>query len=274
MPHSHNDPGWLKTIDGYFATATKSIITNIVDKLTINKNMTFIWTEMSYLSLWWDGASSAQKSKMRSLVDEGRLEIPTGGWVMTDEANVDLFSMIDQLVEGHSFLRSTFNFRPVSSWSVDSFGHGGTFPHILAKSGIYSMVVMRIHYAWKEWFAKYQQGDFLWKQAWEADGSESPLCHNFPYDIYSIKHSCGPHPQTCLGFDFRHVAGEYNEFSLHYTPIDESNVESRAELLLEQYGRTGKKCHWILFEMITFNNLKTVEPVSIIVHTRILSSII
>jgi len=239
MPHSHNDPGWLKTIDGYFATATKSIITNIVDKLTINKNMTFIWTEMSYLSLWWDGASSAQKSKMRSLVDEGRLEIPTGGWVMTDEANVDLFSMIDQLVEGHSFLRSTFNFRPVSSWSVDSFGHGGTFPHILAKSGIYSMVVMRIHYAWKEWFAKYQQGDFLWKQAWEADGSESPLCHNFPYDIYSIKHSCGPHPQTCLGFDFRHVAGEYNEFSLHYTPIDESNVESRAELLLEQYGRTG-----------------------------------
>ena len=175
MPHSHNDPGWLKTIDGYFATATKSIITNIVDKLTINKNMTFIWTEMSYLSLWWDGASSAQKSKMRSLVDEGRLEIPTGGWVMTDEANVDLFSMIDQLVEGHSFLRSTFNFRPVSSWSVDSFGHGGTFPHILAKSGIYSMVVMRIHYAWKEWFAKYQQGDFLWKQAWEADGSESSV---------------------------------------------------------------------------------------------------
>ena len=239
MPHSHNDPGWLKTIDGYFATATKSIITNIVEKLTVNTNMTFIWTEMSYLSLWWEGASPDLQAKMRSLIDSGRLEIPTGGWVMTDEANVELFSMIDQLVEGHSFLRSTFNVRPESSWSVDSFGHGGTFPHILAKAGINNMVVMRVHYAWKEWFAKYQQGDFLWKQAWESDGSQSPLCHNFPYDIYSIKHSCGPHPQTCLGFDYRHVVGEYNEFSLHYTPIDASNVEARAELLLEQYGRTG-----------------------------------
>ena len=239
MPHSHNDPGWLKTIDGYFATSTKSIITNIVDKLTENKNMTFIWTEMSYLSLWWESASVELKGKMRALINSGRLEIPTGGWVMTDEANVDLFSMIDQLVEGHSFLRSTLNVRPESSWSVDSFGHGGAFPHILAKSGIYNMVIMRIHYAWKEWMAKYQQGDFLWKQAWEVDGSGSPLCHNFPYDIYSIKHSCGPHPQTCLGYDYRHVAGEYNEFSLHYTPIDASNVESRAELLLEQYGRTG-----------------------------------
>ena len=239
MPHSHNDPGWLKTIDGYFATATKSIITNIVDKLTENKNMTFIWTEMSYLSLWWESAPEDLKGKMRVLLSSGRLEIPTGGWVMTDEANVDLFSMIDQLVEGHSFLRSTFNIRPESSWSVDSFGHGGAFPHLLAKSGINNMVIMRIHYAWKEWMAKYQHGDFLWKQAWEEDGSGSPLCHNFPYDIYSIKHSCGPHPQTCLGYDYRHVAGEYNEFSLHYTPIDASNVESRAELLLEQYGRTG-----------------------------------
>ena len=239
MPHSHNDPGWLKTVEGYFATATKNIISNMVEKLTENTNMTFIWTEMSYLSMWWEAAGPEPRQKMRALLESGRLEIPTGGWVMTDEANVDLFSMIDQLVEGHSFLRTTFNIRPVSSWSVDSFGHGGTFPHLLAKSGIPNMVIMRTHYAWKEWMAKHQQGDFLWKQSWEADGSEAPLCHNFPYDIYSIKHSCGPHPQTCLGFDFRHVAGEYNEFSVHYTPIDSSNVQSRAELLLEQYGRTG-----------------------------------
>ena len=239
MPHSHNDPGWLKTVDGYFATATKNIISNMVEKLTENKNMTFIWTEMSYLWMWWDAAGPGPRQKLRALLESGRLEVPTGGWVMTDEANVELFSMIDQLVEGHSFLRSTFNVRPESSWSVDSFGHGGTFPHLLAKAGINNMVVMRVHYAWKEWLAKHQQGDFLWKQAWEADGSQAPLCHNFPYDIYSIKHSCGPHPQTCLGYDFRHVAGEYNEFSIHYTPIDQSNVQSRAELLLEQYGRTG-----------------------------------
>jgi alpha-mannosidase len=239
MPHSHTDPGWLKTIEGYFATATKNIMNNMVNKLTEHKNMTFIWTEMSYLSMWWDGAQPDMRKKLRQLLDSGRLEVPTGGWVMTDEANVDLFSMIDQLVEGHTFLRDVLGVIPESSWSVDSFGHGGTFPHLLAKSGIDNMVIMRIHYAWKEYLARHQQGEFLWKQPWEVDGSEAPLCHNFPYDIYSIKHSCGPHPSTCLGFDFRHVEGEFNEFSMAYTPIDAANLKTRSELLLEQYGRTG-----------------------------------
>jgi hypothetical protein len=50
MPHSHNDPGWLKTVEGYFATATKHILDNIVNKLTQHTNMTFIWSEVGHLS--------------------------------------------------------------------------------------------------------------------------------------------------------------------------------------------------------------------------------
>ena len=63
-------------------------------------NMTFIWTEISFLSLWWDSAHPTRRKNLQKLVNEGRFEILTGGWVMTDEANVDLYAMVDQLVEG------------------------------------------------------------------------------------------------------------------------------------------------------------------------------
>ena len=71
-----------------------------------------------------------------NLIFIGRFEILTGGWVMTDEANVELFSMVDQLVEGHQWLLHTLNFKPKSSWSVDPFGHGAAFPYVLKASGV------------------------------------------------------------------------------------------------------------------------------------------
>lgn len=77
-------------------------------------------------------------------------------------------------------------------------------------------------------------------QQWSRDHKKtSILCHNFPYDIYSIKGSCGPHPQTCLEFNFRKVSGDFNEYTARSIPITASNVKERSELILEQYGKTG-----------------------------------
>lgn len=64
---------------------------------------------------------------------------------------------------------------------------------------------------WKRWMADHQMSDFRWQMPWKPSSSdENIVCHNFPYDIYSTKHSCGPHPKTCLGYDFRSIRGEYN----------------------------------------------------------------
>ncbi|XP_051175435.1 alpha-mannosidase 2 isoform X2 [Leptopilina boulardi] len=239
VPHSHTDPGWLKTFEQYFHGTTRGILNNMVSKLQQWPNMTFIWSEVSFLSLWWESAHPTKKAIVKRLIKEGRLEVTTGGWVMSDEATSHIYAMLDQLIEGHQWLKTNLDIIPESGWAVDPFGHGGTIPYFLKASGVTGTVIQRIHYAWKQWFAKKQFGDFIWQQPWDQDGIADILTHNQPFDIYNIKHSCGPHPHVCLNFDFRKIRGEYTEYSVRAVDITSNNVKTMAEMLLEQYSKTG-----------------------------------
>lgn len=160
---------------------------------------------------------------------------------MTDEANVHYYAMVDQLIEGHQWLKANLNCTPRVGWSIDPFGHGSTVPYLLSESGFDGTIIQRIHYAWKQWFAQRQAGDFLWQPYWQEMNADQRhmITHNMPFDIYSIKHSCGPDPYICLNFDFRKVPGEYTEYSIKAQFITDENVEAKATLLMEQYTRTA-----------------------------------
>lgn len=76
----------------------------MIAKMQQYKNLTFIWSEIAFLNAWWEGAHPSKRRALKSLVKSGRLEITTGGWVMTDEANAHIYAMVDQLIEGIYFV--------------------------------------------------------------------------------------------------------------------------------------------------------------------------
>ncbi|XP_064621444.1 alpha-mannosidase 2x-like [Lineus longissimus] len=234
MPHSHNDPGWLQTIGQYYLLQTRPILQNIMAKLEQYPNMTFIWAETVFLSMWWDELDQSEKIRVKNLITRGQLEIVNGGWVAPDEASTHYFAIIDQLIEGHQWLEKNLGVKPKISWSPDPFGYSSTMPYILNRAGVKDMVILRIHDEVKAELRQNQNLEFHWRQYWDkSNGETDAFCHLLPYVLYSIKHSCGPNPYICLLFDFRKIPGEYGEGNPPILTND--NIEKYSKYLLDEF---------------------------------------
>ena len=154
VPHSHNDPGWIKTYHTYYSTQTRHILDTVIAALTEDPRRTFIWAEISYFSLWWDDATSEQKEQAKKLVAEKRLDFVTGGWVMNDEASVTARATRWHLQEGREWLQNTFGITPQYSWAIDPFGHSAGQAQVLKEFGYKGILIQRVHYAVKKQLAE------------------------------------------------------------------------------------------------------------------------
>lgn len=239
VPHSHNDPGWLKTFDKYYLDQTRHILDNMAAKLGVDKRRRFIWAETSYLSHWFDQQSEEIKSKVRGYLQSGQLEIVTGGWVMNDEANTHVFAMLEQMVEGHQWVERNLGVRPKNGWAIDPFGLSSTMPYLLKRMGFTNMVVQRVHYSVKKYMARERALEFIWRQPWDQNKTTDILCHMMPFYSYDVPHTCGPDPKICCQFDFKRLPGNKINCPWKVPPvaITDHNVADRAMLLLDQYRK-------------------------------------
>ncbi|XP_053330340.1 alpha-mannosidase 2 [Spea bombifrons] len=242
VPHSHNDPGWVKTFDDYFRDQTQHILNNMVVKLQEHKEMKFVWSEISYFSKWWDGIDNQKKDAVKRLIEREKFEIVTGGWVMPDEASPHYSSMIDQLIEGHQWLEKNLGVKPKSGWAVDPFGHSPTMAYLLKQSGLSNMVIQRVHYSVKKHFAAKKTLEFFWRQNWDLGSSTDILCHMMPFYSYDVPHTCGPDPKVCCQFDFKRLPGSRVSCPWRVPPeaIHPGNVQHRAWMILDQYRKKSK----------------------------------
>ena len=245
VPHSHCDPGWLKTFDQYFQTQTKNILTTVVEALTAHPNRRFIWAEISYLEWWWREQGYEQQQALKRLLDNGQFELVTGGWVQPDEANSQMYALEVQLQEGHDWIRNTLGPEHIPSygWSIDPFGYSPSMAYLLSKYNFTGMVIQRVHYAVKKELARRQHLEFKWRQTWDKQGEYDIWTHVLPFFSYDVPHSCGPDPSVCCQFDFarkpvgRGLRSGACPWKKPPKVITDANIEERAKTLLDQYRK-------------------------------------
>nr|GMC94884.1 alpha-mannosidase isoform X1 [Ipomoea batatas] len=155
VAHSHDDVGWLKTIDQYYVGSNNSIqgacVENVLDSVFMSllrdPNRKFVFAEMAFFDRWWAEQSPEIQEEVKKLVASGQFEFINGGWCMHDEAVCHYIDMIDQTTLGHQLIKSQFNITPRAGWQIDPFGHSAVQAYLFgAELGFDSVHFARIDY--------------------------------------------------------------------------------------------------------------------------------
>ncbi|VDN04076.1 unnamed protein product [Thelazia callipaeda] len=233
MPFSHVDPGWLETFSNYLNN-TNAILDNMVIFLKQKPRMRFLWCEIAFFERWWSLQNETTKNLVRRFVSSKQLEIASGSWVMTDEANTYFPSIIDNIIEGQQFVYSQLNVQARVMWSNDPFGYSSSVPYLFANTGVKRAVINRIHHNLKLFLREHGALSFRWRQFFDAKGESDMYTQVLPYNHYDILNSCGSDAAICCEFDFKRL----NHFGCpDEIPVvsTQSNIPERASKLEKSF---------------------------------------
>lgn len=205
IPHSHCDPGWLKTYFEYYSGHVNRILTGVTNALIADPKKTFIWAEVSFFKLWWESQSIETKEAVRRVVANGQLEFVGGGWVQNDEAASPVEVVLNQISEGHEYLLRQFNFVPTIAWQVDPFGHSSLTPTLFSQIGYKALVINRIHHHLKQIYKESRDMEFIWR----ASPSLSSKAEMFTH----VLHTHYAAPKT---FDWEEDAVAVSDTNIQY----------------------------------------------------------
>ncbi|XP_049276024.1 lysosomal alpha-mannosidase-like [Rhipicephalus sanguineus] len=175
--HSHNDAGWLHTLDITYNDSVRLIYDTVLEALQQSRKRRYVSAENIFFSRWWEKQPKAVRRRVHQLVQSGRLQFVGGGWVQNDEAVTHYTAIIDQMTLGLRFLNETFGPDcgvPSVAWQADPFGHSIAQASLFAKMGFSAMMVGRVSMdTLEQWKASHHMG-FVWRTATSGNGRTKP----------------------------------------------------------------------------------------------------
>ncbi|KAI9166079.1 hypothetical protein LWI28_025899 [Acer negundo] len=155
VAHSHDDVGWLKTVDQYYVGANNSIqgacVENVLD------------------------------SVVEALRRDANRKFVNGGWCMHDEAATHYIDMIDQTTLGHRAIKEQFNKAPRAGWQIDPFGHSAVQAYLLgAELGFDSVHFARIDYQDRAKRKEDKSLEVIWRGSRTFGSSSQIFANAFP----------------------------------------------------------------------------------------------
>eukprot|EP00208_Stichococcus_sp_RCC1054_P002016 CAMPEP_0206142692 /NCGR_PEP_ID=MMETSP1473-20131121/17914_1 /ASSEMBLY_ACC=CAM_ASM_001109 /TAXON_ID=1461547 /ORGANISM="Stichococcus sp, Strain RCC1054" /LENGTH=1182 /DNA_ID=CAMNT_0053537795 /DNA_START=217 /DNA_END=3765 /DNA_ORIENTATION=+ len=232
VQHTHDDPGWLKTVDQYHYGSNNSIqvagvqyiLDSVMSSLDRHPDRTFIFAEMAFFSRWWREQDRAMRSLVRRLIKGGQLSFVNGGYVQNDEAASYYVAMIDQTTLGHRFLKDMFggDVVPRVGWQIDPFGHSSTQAAFSALYGYDVQFFGRADYQDMKRRKERKEMEMLWRGAASFGDAADVLTGNFASGNY------GPPP----GFNWdwgQHDPQIQDDERLH-----DHNVDNRVDAFVKQ----------------------------------------
>ncbi|KAK7113101.1 lysosomal alpha-mannosidase-like [Littorina saxatilis] len=177
VPHTHDDVGWIITVDQYYYERVQYILDSVIPELVNDPSKRFIYVEIAFFSRWYREQNDFMRHTVKRLVSEGRLEFILGGWCMNDEASTHYNAIIDQHTLGFEFLRQNFGKcgKPRVGWQIDPFGHSREQASIFAQFGFDSLFFGRLDYQDKDLRQNRTTMEMIWRGSPDNLGTQSDL---------------------------------------------------------------------------------------------------
>lgn len=187
--NAHLDPVWFwRWQEGF--QEVKATFRSVLDRMKEYDDFFFTGSSAAYYA-WIEENEPEMFEEIRARVREGRWSIVGGWWIQPDCNIPGGESFVRQGLYGQRYFKEKFGVTASTGYNVDSFGHNGTLPQILKKSGMDRYVFMRP--------GRHEKGieraDFWWR----ANDGSKVQAFRIPFEYCTWPKEIREHVLRCAG---------------------------------------------------------------------------